>query len=66
MGEYDFICECGDEACTQVMRMRALEYEDVRADPRRFAVLPGHERPPVETVLRRTDRYALVEKRRGA
>jgi hypothetical protein len=66
IGEYDFICECEDDACTQVMRMRAPEYEDARSDPRRFAVLPGHEHPPFERVLRRTDRYALVQKRWGA
>jgi hypothetical protein len=66
IAEYDFICECEDDACTQVMRMRAPEYEDARSDPRRFAVLPGHEQPPFETVLRRTDRYALVQKRRSA
>lgn len=65
-GEYEFVCECEDDACTQVMRMRAGEFEDVRAKPRQFAVLPGHEQPLFETVLYRTDRYALVQKRRSA
>jgi Domain of unknown function (DUF1918) len=62
IGEYEFICECGDSACTQVMRMREREYAAVRSDPGQFAVLPGHEQPMFEDVLRRTDRYALVRK----
>jgi hypothetical protein len=65
IGEYEFICECGDSACTQVMRMREREYEAVRSDPSQFAVLPGHEQPRFEKVLRRTDRYALVRKQQS-
>jgi Domain of unknown function (DUF1918) len=62
--EYDFVCECEDHACTQVMRMTANEYETLRSDSRQFAVLPGHEHPEHEEVLVRTDRYAVVMKRR--
>lgn len=62
ISEYEFICECGDSACTQVMQMGEREYEAVRSDPGQFAVLPGHEQPMFEEVLRRTDRYALVRK----
>jgi hypothetical protein len=65
IGEYEFICECGDSACTQVMRMREQEYEAVRSDPSQFAVLPGHEQPRFEKVLRRTDRYSLVRKQQS-
>jgi Domain of unknown function (DUF1918) len=62
--EYDFVCECEDHACTQVMRMTANEYETLRSDSRQFAVLPGHEHPKHDKVLVRTDRYAVVMKRR--
>jgi hypothetical protein len=61
--QYDFVCECEDHACTQVMRMTANEYETLRSDSRQFAVLPGHEHPEHEKVLLRTDRYAVVMKR---
>ena len=61
-GEYDFVCECEDHGCTQVMRMTAKEYEALRSDPRQFAVLPGHEEPAFEKVLVRADRYAVVRK----
>jgi Domain of unknown function (DUF1918) len=61
---YDFVCECEDHACTQVMRMTANEYKTLRSDDRQFAVLPGHEHPAHEKVVVRTDRYAVVRKRR--
>ena len=63
VGEYDFICECEDDGCTAVMRMWAQEYEAARSDPNQFAVLPGHERPAFESILRSTERYSLVRKR---
>jgi hypothetical protein len=62
LGEYDFICECEDHGCTQVMRMTAKEYEALRSDPQQFAVLPGHEEPAFEPVLVLADRYAVVRK----
>ena len=60
--EHDFICECEDATCTQVMRMNAEEYEAVRVDPEQFAVLPGHERSSSNDVLIRAERYVLVRK----
>ncbi len=58
-GEYDFCCECEDETCTGVVRLTAEEYESVRADVSRFAVLPGHEQAADE-VLRLTNRFVVV------
>jgi len=34
----------------------------MRLNPRRFAVLPGHEIEDIEQVVERTDRYLVVEK----
>jgi hypothetical protein len=42
------------------------EYEDVRADPRRFVVVPGHERSELETVIRAERDYVVVQKREEA
>ena len=39
-----FICECGDPRCTELIRLTLDEYEEVRANPRWFACMPGHER----------------------
>jgi hypothetical protein len=38
-----FICECADPACTEVIRMSAEDYSEIRSDPRHFLNVPGHE-----------------------
>src|SRR5436190_12454397 len=59
----DFRCECGKPACESLVSMTASEYEHVRSDNDRFAVLPGHEEEEIERVMERTDRYLIVDKR---
>ena len=61
----DLVCECGDAACVQRITMSHAEYEQLRSDPRRFAVHPGHEIPRVETVVDRGQGYDVVEKDHG-
>jgi len=58
----DFVCECGDRACEAHIRMTFEEYEAVRQDSRRFAVVPGHAFPETERVVDGNDRYDVVEK----
>jgi hypothetical protein len=58
-----FVCECGQANCARLIEMTPSEYEHVRGDGRRFAVVPGHEIEPVETVVERNARYAVVRKR---
>ncbi len=58
----DFLCECGDDACLDRVALRLREYEAVRADPRRFALVPGHEQLEVERVVEDHGRYVVVEK----
>jgi hypothetical protein len=60
-----FVCECGDVACTQEIRMTLAEYEHVRTDPTWFAVVAGHEIPAVEWVVRRHEGWNVVQKREG-
>jgi hypothetical protein len=38
------------------------EYQHVRADNDRFAVLPGHEDEQIERVVERAERYLIVDK----
>jgi hypothetical protein len=64
-GLLTFICECGRMGCTQMLQLTRAEYEGVRANPRRFAVLAGHEIDDVEEVVERNDRYLVVEKSGG-
>jgi hypothetical protein len=61
----DLLCECGDAACVQRITMSHAEYEQLRSDPRRFAVHPGHEIPGVETVVDKRKGYDVVEKDHG-
>jgi len=58
-----FVCECASAACVDHIEVTKEEYEEVRADPTHFAVLPGHENPDLETVAWRTERFVVVEKR---
>jgi hypothetical protein len=59
----EFHCECGQPDCVSLVSMSAAEYEHVRADNDRFAVLPGHEEDEIERVMERTERYVVVDKR---
>jgi hypothetical protein len=61
-GLLTFVCECGRLGCNQLIQLTRDEYERVRARPRRFAIVDGHEIPEVETVIDRNDRYIVVEK----
>ena len=55
-------CECAQLDCKRTVELMPAEYEQVRAHPRRFLVLPGHERPQVETVIEATPAYLVVSK----
>jgi hypothetical protein len=59
------ICECGDAGCIAQITMSVPEYDELRRDPRRFAVVPGHEDEAVERVVERHDAYDVVEKDQG-
>src|SRR5829696_4699870 len=61
-GLLTFVCECGRLRCTALLELTRAEYEGVRANPRRFAILDGHEIPDAEEIVERHDRYVVVEK----
>jgi hypothetical protein len=54
-------CECGQLGCNQLIELTRADYRAVRANPRRFAVVPGHEVLEIETTVERHARYAVVE-----
>ena len=58
-----FRCECARLGCNQLVELTVLEYEEIRAHPRRFVVVPGHQVPEVETVVATRPGYLIVEKR---
>ena len=57
-----FVCECGSAGCSRLIELTPAEYEAVRSDPCRFAIVDGHELLEVEEVVERHDRYAVVRK----
>jgi hypothetical protein len=57
-----FLCECGDAACTQVIRLTLDEYEGVRGHPAHFAIVSGHQILVAERVVEQNERYDVVEK----
>lgn len=60
-----FVCECGRLHCTSIIQLSLAEYEGIRADPRRFAIVDGHEILEAEKIVERHDRYLVVEKNEG-
>lgn len=60
----EWVCECANDSCIELIPMTLEEYEAVRAKPNRFFVKPddGHLWPDVERIVQRTDRYWIVEK----
>lgn len=54
-GRTPFLCECEDEACSELVRLTAAEYERVRAEPEQFVIVAGHPTDGDETVMRGED-----------
>ncbi len=57
-----FRCECARLGCNELLCLTGREYEAVRAHPKRFVMIPGHELDEVETVVQATSGYVVVEK----
>ena len=55
-------CECGNADCEARISITPSEYREVRSDRDTFAVAVGHEDDVIEHVVKRTDRYLVVDK----
>jgi hypothetical protein len=60
----DWFCECPAHKCTTRIALTPQQYEAVRANPTHFMVAPSREHlvPDVERVIKRRERYWVVEK----
>ena len=56
-------CECARLGCDQVIELTIGEYEQVRAHPRRFVLVQGHEVPAEDTLIDSGSGWVVVEKR---
>jgi hypothetical protein len=61
-----FVCECPELGCTEIVHLSLDDYESVRANGRRFFVVPGHEAHSLESgadeVVGETAEFVLVDK----
>ena len=57
-----FRCECASLGCNMLIELTLAAYQRVRADSRRFVLVPGHELAGVESVVEREAQYVVVEK----
>jgi hypothetical protein len=56
-------CECGREGgCGEMVWMTLAEYEIVRQQDDRFALVPGHETEGLEHVVESNERFVIVDK----
>ena len=57
-----FVCECADDSCTERIHVSLEIYEAVRAHPRHFLVVNGHENYGIEKLVDSGAGFAIVEK----
>jgi hypothetical protein len=53
----EFLCECADTNCVEVLELSIAEYESIRSSPVRFPVKPGHDYPEFERVVEENEHY---------
>ena len=56
-----YLCECEDERCTKTVLLSREQYEAVRANPKRFVMVPGHQEAD-NAVVQEEARYTVIEK----
>jgi hypothetical protein len=60
---FGFHCECGRHGgCPEMVWMTLEEYEVVRSQDDRFAVVPRHETDGLEHVVDENERFVIVDK----
>jgi hypothetical protein len=59
---FSAVCECDLEECAERLSISFADYERVRAGPRRFLIVPGHDDPKCELVVSSHDGFDVVEK----
>lgn len=60
-----FLCECGNPACMEAIKLPRDALERLHAERDTFVVLRGHELPDVDVVIAEADGYLIVQKARS-
>ena len=58
----EVICECGRKSCSETLDLTKDEYDEAHRERDRFVVALGHEDEQIEHVVKRTERYLVVDK----
>ena len=60
----EWACECANKNCPQPVLLSIEEYEAIRAEPTHFVIAPSSEHvdPEIERVVKREERYWVLEK----
>jgi hypothetical protein len=61
-GECELLCECGSPLCFEVLRIEPEAYEAVCFEPLEFVVLPEHDDPDADEVVKITRRYLVIRR----
>jgi hypothetical protein len=57
-----YLCECEDERCVKVVLLTPAEYEEVRAEPKRFLMVAGHQEVD-DVIVKQEAEFVVIEKR---
>jgi hypothetical protein len=58
----EWVCECGDETCFEKVAVPIEDYQQIRSHGDWFVIMPGHEKPDVEKIVREDNGFVVVEK----
>jgi hypothetical protein len=62
---FEIVCECGAKDCLERIALTHDAYRALRANPRTFAIVPGHEAEDIEDIVERNEGYYVVKKKPG-
>lgn len=57
-----FYCECSDENCRKRIQMKQSKYTQIHKNRDKFIIIPGHEVPSIERIVKKYNDYCVVEK----
>lgn len=57
-----FYCECADENCHERIVLKPSRHKSLHQNNSQFVVLPGHNIPDIERLVKNTPKYLVVEK----
>ncbi len=59
---FSFFCECSSKKCRERIEIKAEQYLKEHKNSNQFIVLPGHNIPSIERIVRSEPDYLVVEK----